>query len=320
MDEQVNAYDTTSSSEWDAYTKYRPKYPSQLFDRVFAFHQSHGGAFHAAHDAGCGPGITAAVLSQRFQRVICSDYSANAVEAAKNILTEFSRENNLQTEWTFRQSAAEDMAAWIAPDSLDMVTMSECLHWTDTAKTMAAVAKVLKPGGTFAVWYYSNAIFPDNQRVQTLFSETLEHWCQLRAEFSEASNRTLWIEQTGYDCIAFPESEGWDVGTLRLKLNTGGSYDLWIRSKLHAFMRYPKQIGTNDVLEFVEDAKEWEYQFDLDWFRGWFESLFPRMNDEYLNSQLGKLEEALGGPKEKTRAIWPLSMILARKKKEKEIE
>jgi SAM-dependent methyltransferase len=210
------------------------------------------------------------------------------------------------------------MATWIEPNSLDMVIMSECLDWTDTAKTTAAVAKVLKPGGTFAAWYYSKPIFPEKQRVQALYTGTVEHWCQLRADLSEVSNRTLWIEQTAYDCVALPESEGWAAGTLRVKLNTHGSYDVWIRSKPHAFMRYLRQIGINDVPEFAEDAKDWEYQYDLDWFRGWFESMFPRMSDEHLHSQLDKVEEALGGRKQKTRAVWIASMILVRKKRESE--
>jgi SAM-dependent methyltransferase len=99
MAKEVNAYDITSSSEWNGYTKYRPKYPGQLFDQDFAFHESHGGCFDAAHEAGCGPGIAAAVLSQQFKRVICSDFSAKAVEAAKNILTDFSRDKDLRKEW-----------------------------------------------------------------------------------------------------------------------------------------------------------------------------------------------------------------------------
>ncbi len=207
------------------------------------------------------------------------------------------------------------MASWIEPNSLDMVAMSECLHWTDTAKTTAAVMQVLKPGGTFAVWYYSNVQFPDNKQVQQIFEDILDYWCGLRIDYSEVSARTLWIEQTGYDCIAFPESEGWAPGVRRIKFNTNQSDEIWIRSRSRPHMRYPKQIGENDVPEYVEGAKEWEQEFDLDLFRGWFESIFPRLTDDYLDGQSKRMEEALGGRKEKTRAVWPLSMILARKKR-----
>ena len=81
-DNHANAYDITSSSQWDSYTKYRPRYPPQLFQRIYDFHAAKGGVFDTAHDAGCGPGITAAILAQKFQTVICSDFSAQAVDTA----------------------------------------------------------------------------------------------------------------------------------------------------------------------------------------------------------------------------------------------
>lgn len=77
-----------------------------------------------------------------------------------------------------------------------------------------------------------------------------------------------------------------------------------------------KQIGEDDMLEYVEDATEWEQELDLKIFRGWFESIFPRLSDEYLDGQSKRMEEALGGPKGTARAVWPLSLILARKKRE----
>ena len=315
---KTNAYDVTDAAEWESYARYRPEYPEQLFDRVYGFHEANGGVFDIAHDAGCGPGMAAATLARSFKHVICSDFSRQAVDAAeKRLTTSLSLAEGRETDFTFRQSAAEDMATWLKPNSVDLVAMSECLHWTDVPKTTKAVLEVLKPGGTLAVWYYCNVIFPDNKDVQQVNQDILEHWCGQRIEYSKESARTMWVEQTGYDCVAFPESEGWAPGTRRIKFNTNQSEEVWIRSKTRPWMRYPKQIGENDVLEYVEDAKEWEYEFDLDWFRGSFQSIFPRLDEDYLNSQLKRMEVALG-PERKTKALWPLSLILARKKREGE--
>ena len=311
-----NAYDITSSSEWESYTKYRPAYPPQVFERIYSFHKASGGKFNAAHDAGCGPGIAAAVLAEKFGHVICSDFSQAAVDTAEQAFNKAKGEGKFErTAFEFRRSGAEEMAEWIERNSLDMVTMSESLHWTDTAKTTAAVMKVLKPGGTFAVWYYGPAVHLSNFEVQAIYQETLEHWCKLRTDFSEVSARTQWVENTGYDCVAFSEEEGWAKGVMRMKWNTDGDDETWLRDKSTPWMRYEKQIGKNDVLEYIEDAKEWEYEFtDLEWFEGWFTSLFPRISGEYLTAQLKRMEEALGGNKVTTKAIWSVSMILARKK------
>ena len=183
--------------------------------------------------------------------------------------------------------------------------MSECLHWTDTARTTASINRGLKPGSTFAAWYYSNPQSPENDELWASFLETLARWCKLRSSWSRESNRTLWVENTGYDCIALTESEGWAPGVRRVKFNTNGSRVPWIRDGDLAHMQFERQVGPNDVLEDVEEAKEWEQEVGLDWLTGWFETLFSRLDHEYLTHQLARIEKALS-EKRTTRAVWPV--------------
>jgi hypothetical protein len=127
--------------------------------------------------------------------------------------------------------------------------MSECLHWTETAKTTAAVLQVLKPGGTFAEWYCSDPNIESDAATHVL-EEIREHWCQLRTGFSEVSARTLWVENTGYDCTALAESVGCAPGTQRIKVNTNGSDELWLRSKTRPWAKYPKEVEENNMLGY----------------------------------------------------------------------
>lgn len=311
----VNAYDSTDPTEWSSYAKFRPPYPAALFDRIYSHHASHGGRFDVAHDAGCGPGITAAILSRRFKHVVCSDFSAQAIETARRRLTgtnHVTSEKKPGATFEFRQSGAEDMS-WIPAASVDMVTMSECLHWTDTSKTTAAVARVLKPGGTFAVWYYSDLLLPDNKGAQAIYDEIMNGWLKLRSEWSEESERTLWIENTGYDCVGFPEEQGWIEGVRRIKFNTGGDNGVFKRDKERGWMMKESQVRPGEVLEYVEHAKEWELEADVPWLRGWFRSLMPKIEATGLEKQLVKLGEALRAHGGKTRAVWPVVLILATK-------
>ena len=99
------------------------------------------------------------------------------------------------------------------------------------------------------------------------------------------------------------------------KLNTNRPDEIGSRSNSRPHMRYSKQIREKIGLEYVEDAKEWEQEFDLDMFRGWFEHILPRLSGEYLDRQSKRMGEALGGSKGKAGAVWPLSLILARKRR-----
>ncbi len=102
---RINAYDATNSSQWEKYTKNRPRYPQELFERVYAFHEANGGSFDKAHDAGCGPGMTAAALACKFGHVICSDFSQQAVDAAKhtlNAVPSFGKSGITSTHFVFK--------------------------------------------------------------------------------------------------------------------------------------------------------------------------------------------------------------------------
>ena len=311
---QINAYDATDTDQWESYRCYRPQYPASLFQRVYTYHIINGGTFDGtAHDAGCGPGITAGILSLQFKHVICSDFSQKAIDSAReNLLgtSQPSSKSSTNANFSFKVSSAEDMT-WIAPATIDMITMSEALHWTDTTKTIAAAAQALKPGGTFAAWYYTQPRLPDSAAVESIVKERQAYWCKLRRDFSEESERTLWVEQSGYDCVAFP-SDQWE-GVKRVKLNTDGNKDVWIRDQDLRHMRYESHIDFSDEIEYVEHAKDWQQDVNLNWFRGWFESLFPKIESAYLNDMLQRMGAALG-PRGTTRAVWPVVLLLASKR------
>jgi SAM-dependent methyltransferase len=309
----TNAYDSTKADQWEVYRSYRPQYPTSLFQRIYTYHVINGGSFDGtAHDAGCGPGVTAAILSLQFKHVVCSDYSQSAIDAAHmNLLgsAQVPCKGATNANFTFKVSSAEDMS-WIAPSSIDMVTMSEALHWTDTSRTIAAAAHVLKPGGTFATWYYTQPRLPDNSVADGIFRDLQSHWCKLRRDFSEQSERTLWVEQSGYDCVEF-SSDLWE-DVQRIKINTGGGNDVWVRDWDLAHMRLGSKVGPLDRIEFLEDVKDWQQDVNLDWFRGWFESLSPKVDSIRLDDMLEAMDAALG-PQGSTRAVWPVVVLLASK-------
>jgi trans-aconitate 3-methyltransferase len=305
-----NAYSQVDNDLWTIYRKYRPVYPHSLFQRIYTYHIANGGSFDGtAHDAGCGPGITAEILALQFKHLICSDYSESAIAAAKDHLLAGTNAKTANAGFTFRVSNAEDMS-WIEPGTIEMVTMSEALHWTDTIRTLEAAHRVLKSGGTFAAWYYTQPRFQDNPAVDRLFRQLQSHWCKLRRDFSAESERTLWVEQTGYDYIAFPKSQWAAVN--RIKFNTGDDQEIWIRDDDLFGMRYDNCVAEGEHLELIETS-DWTQIIDVDWLRGWFQSLSPRVDQRHLSETLEQLEEALA-PSGQSRAVWPVVLLLASKR------
>lgn len=96
-------------------------------------------------------------------------------------------------------------------------------------------------------------------------------------------------------------------------MNTNGNRNVWIRDDDLSHMRYESQVAHSDEVEYIEDAKDWQQEVDLDWIRGWFDSLFPRVDSGRLNDTLSKLNTALG-PQRSTRAVWPVVILLASRK------
>lgn len=56
----------------------------------------------------------------------------------------------------FEVSTAEDLGSHLSPPvgngSVDLITASTAAHWFDMARFWASAARVLKPGGTVAIW------------------------------------------------------------------------------------------------------------------------------------------------------------------------
>ncbi len=136
--------------DWYAYTRYRPRYPSSLFTRIYEHHRRHHNIWATAHDAGSGAGIAAEKLAERFDTVHFSDPNAEYVEVAKKSL----RQLKTRARFTFHQSTAEDQY-WLSEESLDMFTIFTAIGYTDLDKLLRELSRVLKPGATFTAVNYN---------------------------------------------------------------------------------------------------------------------------------------------------------------------
>lgn len=128
------------SRQASEYAKFRPRYPEELFRWL----GSVASARKSAWDCATGNGQAAVELAKVFDRVIATDASEEQLARA---------EANARVE--YRVASAEQSR--LDPQSVDLVTVAQALHWFDLNRFYAEVRRVLKPGGVFAAWAYKLA-------------------------------------------------------------------------------------------------------------------------------------------------------------------
>jgi SAM-dependent methyltransferase len=149
---------TFAKATFDAavYASYRPTYPKRLFDFIFKYHESTKGArWDTAVDIGCGTGQATAELTP-FKRVVGVDPSAKMIEVAKQLAMENAQSTNSENvnQFEYIQSEAENLS-FLKDGSVDLLISAQAAHWFDWSKVWPETARVLRKGGSVAVWIYS---------------------------------------------------------------------------------------------------------------------------------------------------------------------
>lgn len=119
------------------YSFSRPTYPDLLFEFLSAVTPQK----NLAWDCATGNGQAAIGLCKYFRNVIASDASKNQIQHG------FQRENI-----DYKIFPAEN--ANLDNDSVDLVTVSQALHWFDFEQFYINVKRVGKKNGIIAVWSY----------------------------------------------------------------------------------------------------------------------------------------------------------------------
>jgi len=119
------------------YARYRPEYPTPLFDWLAEVAPRHV----LALDCACGSAQVARPIAERFARVIATDASLQQLTSAPPI-------ENVSL------CVAVAEAAPLATGTVDLVTVGQALHWFDLHAFFAEVQRVLVPGGIVAAWTY----------------------------------------------------------------------------------------------------------------------------------------------------------------------
>lgn len=161
------------------YKKYRPEYPAALF----AYLASISPAQERAWDCGTGSGQTAKGLVRFFKRAVASDPSRAQIENA-----------GVTPGIEYLLATAEDST--LESGIIDLITVSQALHWFEIGDFFKEAERVLKPNGILAVWSYNLlSVTPSLDKIIAQFYGTTlaDYWPPERR-----------LVETAYEEIVFP--------------------------------------------------------------------------------------------------------------------
>ncbi|KAK4506024.1 hypothetical protein PRZ48_003989 [Zasmidium cellare] len=187
-------FTTSTDDQGKNYAQHRPNYHPSVYEHIVDHHKATGGKFDSLLDVGCGPGLATFSLAPHFTHARGIDPSPAMISTAQSL-------NTFPETITFHTSPAEDMSA-IPTSSVDLITAANAAHWFDLPRFWSEAARVLKPGGSVALWATMRAVthpdLPNAGKIETALSRHREEYL---APFKVEGNL---MSQDGYKHLAMP--------------------------------------------------------------------------------------------------------------------
>lgn len=209
------------------YKYYRPTYPDELFSYLSSISTGH----ERAWDCATGTGQSAIQLVGYYRKVIATDASKSQIEQAEK-----------RDGISYRVSAAENSS--LECNSVDLISVSQALHWFDIEAFSKEVNRVLKPGGLLAVWTYNLMSVSDkiDERINYLYQTVLEgYWPKERA-LVEEGYKSVELPFKELQPPAFRMAARWNLNQLLGYLGT------WSAAKA-----YERQVGDGPIQRIYHD-------------------------------------------------------------------
>lgn len=141
-----------NSEQGKAYAKVRRNYHRSVYEAVLSHHGSSGGQFDTCVDIGCGPGFVTLTLAAHFTDAIGLDPSEGMINTARSFGGITSASNAIHFEISTAEELGSNLTPPISESSVDLITAANAAHWFNMSGFWPSAARILKPGGTVALW------------------------------------------------------------------------------------------------------------------------------------------------------------------------
>lgn len=204
------------------YGRHRPRPPLGLIDWLAAEAPARG----CAWDCGTGSGQAADFLAAHFDRVFATDASLAQVAA---------RGRGIDGGPVFGVAFAE--APPFSTRTVDLITVSQALHWFDRGRFYREVRRVARPGAVLAAWTYGVLrVGPQVDRaVDALYARVAPDWPPERGHVDD-----------GYQRIEFP-FERLSPPAFTMEVEWAARDALAYLSTWSAVVRFRRRTGSDPV-------------------------------------------------------------------------
>ncbi len=225
------------STQAKEYSKYRPKYPDELFSFLSSLVNEHNSAW----DCATGNGQAAIGLVPYFEKIIATDPSSSQIEHAE-----------LHPKIEYRVASAENSG--LESDSIDLLTVATAIHWIDTDKFYPEAKRIIKNGGVLAVWTYSESTVSEEiDKVSAYYGHTIigEHWPEENKKAWDFENK-IHLPFEAIDTPKFEIHLNWTLDEYLKYLYTWSATHNYIRKTGNN----PIEIAYNDFLNAWKDKDQ----------------------------------------------------------------
>lgn len=157
------------------YNSFRPHYPSSFY-KILANYVTKGDEsklpLGKSIDLGCGTGVATYPLLNISQEVYGLDLSPSMIETANSLIESRLAELGISdlNRIKFKSGAVEDFVnkkqsskeEGLEEGTIDLITAAQCIHWfKDYDSFFENAAKLLRPGGVLAYFFYNDPVIVD---------------------------------------------------------------------------------------------------------------------------------------------------------------
>lgn len=308
-------------SYWDEYIATRPTYDDKIFQRVYEYHASHSKGWSDALDIGTGAGSALGPLTGRFEHVVASDNDPTSLAFAGRRHSAVPPEN-----LSYTLSSGEDIIQHYLPGSFDLITCAETFPLLDTQTALDNAFRLLRPGGTLAIWFYGPPFFTETDVAstsQSLLDSLLDHNFRPVLNGSDDAAKASWKraadgKASWLDYIPFSPDQWADVRRHKWN-NQHARLSFWTPDACDFPVEPVSNVREEEAVTEEQDPTFWAREWDAATVRRFVKASFPKPReltqgkDETMEGLLQRLGPAMGGEGVVRKLSWPAVLVLATK-------
>ncbi|GLB05003.1 hypothetical protein AtubIFM57258_011032 [Aspergillus tubingensis] len=285
---------TFATMDWEDYHQGRPQYPQSLTSLIYDYRRLHPGGWERLVDIGAGSGIATTNFMTDFQIIHVSDPSPGNQSQAKIFLPNWAEQHGLHPTFEYSQAVGEEAYHQVGERQADMAICATAAHFMDPNKLVTSIGKMLRPGGTMAIFSYWLPTFPKQSPrfhdvFASIFAKVLLQPLQQDAESNQAAMLYGLMQRLGsgegqVDSVPAPEELFDDPVRVYINPTDDGKMPYYAQfvkyfpaglqpEKYNAVAGRDKQVryytGSDD------EAEGWEFDADKQWLLKFLNTCLP---------------------------------------------